>query len=156
LSIIILFSVNSRSITSLTVCLKWFGSYLSHRRQCVRVGQLFSSWKTLSGGMPQGSRLGPLSFIVLIDDLRAACEVHKFVDDTTFSELITSIGSVSNMPSHLTSLLTWIANNDMQIDTSKTKEMVLGCLTSITLPPLLTSSGAIERVSTFKLLGNPP
>ena len=50
--------------------LKWFGSYLSHR--CQRVGQLVSSWKTLSGGMPQGSRLGPLSFIVLIDDLRAA------------------------------------------------------------------------------------
>jgi len=38
--------------------------------------------------MPQQSRLGPLSFVVLIDDLRAACEVHKFVDDTTFSELI--------------------------------------------------------------------
>ena len=42
--------------------------------------------------MPQGSRLGPLSFIVLIDDLRAACELHKFVhvDDTTLSELIPS------------------------------------------------------------------
>ena len=64
--------------------------------------------KLTTGGMPQGSRLGPLSFIVLIDDLRAACEVHKFVDDTTFSELIPSTGSVSNvnMTSHLTSLLT--------------------------------------------------
>jgi len=41
----------------------------------------------------------------------------------------------------------------MQIDTSKTKEMVLGSLTSINFPPLLTSSGAIKRVSTFKLLG---
>jgi len=65
--------------------LKWFGSYLSHRCQRVRVGQLVSSRKTLSGGMPQGFRLCPLSFIVLIDDIRAACEVHKFVDDTTFS-----------------------------------------------------------------------
>ena len=32
--------------------LKRFGSYLSHRRQRVKVGQLVSSWKTLSGGMP--------------------------------------------------------------------------------------------------------
>ena len=63
--------------------LKWFGSYLSHCCQHVKVGQLFSSWKTLCGGMPQGSRLGLLSFIVLIDDLRAACELHKFVDDAT-------------------------------------------------------------------------
>jgi len=131
--------------------LKWFGSNLSHRRHLVMVGQLFSSWKTLSGGMPQGSRLGPLSFIVLINDLRAACEVHKFVD-TAFSELIPSTGSVSNMQSHLTSLLTWTANNDMQINTSKTKEMALG-LTSINLPPLSTSTRAIERFSTFKLLG---
>ena len=97
--------------------------------------------------MPQRSRLGPLSFIVLIDDLRAACEVHKFVDDTIFSELIPSTGSVSNMPSHLTSLLTWTANNDMQINTYKTKEMIPGPLTSINIPPLLNSSGAIERVT---------
>jgi len=61
------------------------------RCQRVRVGQLVSSRKTLSGGMPQGSQLGPLSFIVLIY-LRAAREVHKFVDDTTFSELIPSTG----------------------------------------------------------------
>jgi len=43
--------------------------------------------------MPQGSRLGPLSFIVMIDDLRANCEVHKFVDDTTLKELITPSNS---------------------------------------------------------------
>jgi len=75
--------------------------YLYLQTQRVRVGQLVSSWKTLSGGMPQLSRLGPLSFTVLIDDLKAACEVHKFVDDTTFSELIPFTGFVSNMPSHL-------------------------------------------------------
>ena len=46
----------------------------------------------------------------------------------------------------------FIANNDMQINTYKTEEMILGPLTSINIPPLLTSSGAIERVSTFKLL----
>jgi len=33
-----------------------------------------NNWKSLNGSMPQGSRLGPLSFIVMIDDLRAPCE----------------------------------------------------------------------------------
>jgi len=66
--------------------LKWFGSYLSHRCHRVRVSQLVSSWKTFSGGMhAPGVPTRSLSFIVLIDDLKAACEVHKFVDDTTFS-----------------------------------------------------------------------
>jgi len=103
--------------------------------------------------MPQGSRLGPLSSIVLIDDLRAACELHKFVDDTTLSELIPSTGSASNMPSYFTSVLTWTANNDMQINTSKTKEMIIGSLDSINVSPLSTSLGTVERVATFKLLG---
>jgi len=56
--------------------------------------------------MPQGSKLGPLSFIVMIDDLKANCEVHKFVDDTTLSELITETNVPSNMSAYLSSLLT--------------------------------------------------
>ena len=38
--------------------------------------------------MPQGSWLGPLTFIVLMDDLSTGCLMHKFVDDTTLSEII--------------------------------------------------------------------
>jgi len=46
-----------------------------------------------------------------------------------------------------------IANNDMQINTSKTKEMIIGSIDSISLSPLSTSSGTVIRVATFKLLG---
>ena len=81
--------------------------------------------------MCQGSRLGPLSFIVMIDDLRANCEVHKFVDDTTLSELITPSRSPYNMTDYLSSLLVWTADNDMQLNTSKTKEMILGRIDSM-------------------------
>jgi len=38
--------------------------------------------------MPQGSWLGPLIFLLLIDDLQLDCLVHKYVDDTTLSELL--------------------------------------------------------------------
>jgi len=62
----------------------------------------------------------------MTDDLRANCEVHKFVDDTTLSELITPSSSPFNMTDYLSSLLTWTADNDMQLNTSKTKEMILG------------------------------
>ena len=79
-----------KSFSILTCLLQWFGSYLSSRRQRVKVNHHVSSWKSLNGSMPQGSRPGPLSFIVMIDDLRAPCESHKYVDDTTLSELIPS------------------------------------------------------------------
>jgi len=57
------------------------------------------------------------------------------------------------MPSQFTSLLSWTANNNMQINTSKTKEMFLGRLIAANFPHLSTSTGLIERVTTFKLLG---
>jgi len=45
------------------------------------------------------------------------------------------------------------ASNNMQINTSKTKEMVFGSLSTANRPLLSTSAGLVERVSTFKLLG---
>jgi len=133
--------------------LQWFQSYLSHRSQRVRINRSVSSWQSLNGSMPQGSCLGPLSFTVMIDDLHSPCELHKFVDDTTLSELVTSSCSVSNMPSYFASLLSWTEDNNMQINISKTKEMVLGCLNIDNLPLLSTSLGSVEHVTSFKLLG---
>jgi len=107
--------------------------------------------------MPQGSRLGPLPFTVMIDDLQTPCELQKYVDDTTLSELVTPSCSVSNMPSDFASLLSWTEDNNMQINISKTtcKEMVLGLgrLNIDNLPLLSTSLGSVERVTSFKLLG---
>jgi len=55
----------------------WFGSYLTGRQHRVRTSQSLS-WKELKGAMPQGSWLGPLSFLVLINDLSTGCPVHKY------------------------------------------------------------------------------
>ena len=46
--------------------------------------------------MPQGSFLGPLVFLILINDLTAGCLLHKFVDDTVLYEFIRK-GQLSNM-----------------------------------------------------------
>ena len=42
----------------------------------------------LTALMPHGSWLGPLTFLLLIDDLQADCLIHKYVDDTTLTELL--------------------------------------------------------------------
>jgi len=133
--------------------LSWFGSYLASRQQRVRVNQCLSSWLPLMGGMPQGSWLGPLSFLVLIDDLTAGCPIVKYVDDTTLSETFQSKSYQSNMMAFLNNVLAWSLKNDMELNTTKTKEMILGPINKIELPRLTTPAGTIERVSTFKLLG---
>jgi len=63
-------------------------SYWICRQQRVRAGAI-SQWLTLNVAMPQGSWLGPISFLVMIDDLAPGI-THKYVDDTTLTEVLKS------------------------------------------------------------------
>lgn len=119
--------------------------------QRVKISDYVSDWLTLNGGMPQGSYLGPLIFLVLINDLTAGCLLHKFMDDTTLSEIIPK-GSVSNMDSILREVVNWLCDNFMNINWRKTKEMVLGTK-SASVSDLCVNDNSIERVHVFKLLG---
>ena len=92
----------------------------------MRIGNNHSGWSQLNGAMPQGSRLGPLSFLVLIDDLEVGCLVHKFVDDT-MTELLDNRTKQSNMQS----CFDWSDENDMVVNFNKTKEMVMGPVRSV-------------------------
>jgi len=93
--------------------------------------------------MPQGSWLGLSAFLVLIDDLSTGCPLHKYVDDTTLSELVQRKHTWYphlNVGAYLADLLTWAAHYGMEINTSKTKEMVLGRLANTYLPLLNIAS----------------
>ena len=66
-------------------------SFLSNRQQIIGYNGYWSEWCTLSEGMPQGSYLGPLCYIISNDSLRIESDtgvmLHKFVDDTTVTEI---------------------------------------------------------------------
>jgi len=68
-------------------------SFLHHRRQHVKLGDVVSDWLVMDAGMPQGSYLGPLTFVTLVDSLQALSMTHKYVDDTTLSEIIAKSGT---------------------------------------------------------------
>jgi len=103
--------------------------------------------------MPQGSWLGSLSFVVLIDNLMAGSTLYKYVDDTALSESSSSTSQVSDIDSHIKCLLSWTAQNSMKINYSKTKEMLLGPLSKLSIPPLAINNNSTERVCGYKLLG---
>ena len=63
----------------------WFASYLHNRKQHVSIGSFKSDDTIITHGVPQGSVLGPLLFLLYINDLRNCCrafDFHIFADDT--------------------------------------------------------------------------
>ena len=69
------------------------------------------------------------------------------------TEILTSVTSASQMQSFRRTLTDWTLQNDMRINTSKTKELVIGPWGQHNTTLLQTESGAVERVHDFKLLG---
>ena len=59
------------------VIVRWMCAFLQQRRQRVKIDDVLSDWLQLSAGMPQGSYLGPLTFIILIDALRPGCLTRR-------------------------------------------------------------------------------
>ena len=112
-------------------------SFLQHRRQRVKIGSVMSDWLEMDAGMPQGSYLGPLTFIVLVDKLQTSCTTHKFVDDTTLSEIVAK-SATSYMQECCNELVEQSQEARMIVNGRKTKEMIIGPIpvsyTHLTLP----------------------
>ena len=69
------------------IVLDWFISYLKNRKQFVRYQSCDSEYKNIKCGVPQGSILGPLLFILYVNDITTTTsllEIILFADDTTF------------------------------------------------------------------------
>ena len=89
---------------------------------------------------------------LLIDDLDVDCLIHKYVDDTTLTESLFS----TNPPiwNFISSSYDWAYKNDMEVNLSKTKEIVMRPPSKIRhLPPLHFPTAQTERVNSVKLLG---
>ena len=72
------------------IALKLFESYLSERSQKVTIAGVSSNWLNINSGVPQGSILGPLLFLIYIIDLPSVCskvDVYLFADDTNICGL---------------------------------------------------------------------
>ena len=85
--------------------------------------------------MPQGSYLGPLTFIILIDALQPGCLTHKYVDDTTMTEFL-SRSAVSSMQVFVDELVQQATGVGMIVNGRKTKELLIGSVARTRHRPL--------------------
>lgn len=106
----------------------WFKSYLLNRSQFVSISSSNSTIKTIPHGVPQGSVLGPLLFLIYINDLHRAIfssETFHFADDTHLLHFNDDLLSLCNRINRdLRSLETWLKCNKISLNAGKTEFII--------------------------------
>ena len=113
------------SPTRLNHLIPWIISFLSNRRQGVNIGEAFSDCLPVNAGVPQGTKLGPILFLIMINDLSISTpetNLWKFVDDVSISERLTKNGGAS-FQSNLDTVSSWAPMNLMKLNAKKCKEL---------------------------------
>ena len=129
----------------LASALAWFKSYLSLRKQVVRMGSDLSDPLPLTVGVAHGSILGPVLFMLYVKNLLSVpkkCEAMGYVDDTKL--LLTLLPSdisvaISDLNSDVREIAKWCSTNSLLINPNKTKLLVVGnpqLTRNVSFPPV--------------------
>ena len=138
-------------------------NYLTNRRQYVEIDGISSKYQLISTGVPQGSILGPLLFIIYMNDINKSSDKFDFIlyaDDTSLYSIINKFkdrntNNTNNMInkdiSHIT---TWLESNKLSLNIDKTKAMLFHQpQKKISKPTLKINEKIIEFVPNFNFLG---
>ena len=106
----------------------WIRDFLHDRKQRVVLGQERSQWRPVTSGIPQGSVLGPLLFIIFINDLPKEIESYTkiFADDTKLFKAIEDATDSNIIQCDLQKLLDWSKKWQLPFNTAKCKVLHYG------------------------------
>ena len=138
--------------------LKWFESYLSDRYQRVIVNGQKSDYTKISAGVPQGSVLGPLLFLVFINDITHVirhCQIRLFADDTCLFITVDDKSVAANLINEdLDAIDRWAKRWLVSFSPPKTESMVITTKpNNVPHPVLVLQNTEIKNVKTHKHVG---
>ena len=133
----------------------WIISFLEHRAQCVKYSGSMSNWNTIDAGVPQGTKLGPILFLIMINDACEAAPIRylKYVDDLTLIES-RKLTQQPLMQDALNDFSSWTGNNNMKLNPTKCCTMqVTFCKRPPPPEPLFIDNVKLSVVTEAKILG---
>jgi hypothetical protein len=134
----------------------WILDFLTDREQRVKLGQdCHSEWGKIPAGVPQGTKLGPWLFCIMINDLsvKDVNDLWKYVDDSTLSESVCRDGP-SNLQKYVDEFNEKSTADGFQINESKCKEIRISFAPSTReFQPITINGKNVELVTSVKLLG---
>ena len=138
--------------------LAYLHSYLSNRKQCVRINNVKCDFETIISGVPQGSIVGPILFNCFFNDFFYFTEkasVHNFTDDNTLSMFEETIQNlIALLETESNTDIEWFQNNKMMVNPGKFQVIIIDkkkkCHTNETLK---IGDKIIKASSSVKLLG---
>ena len=141
--------------------INWLQSYLCSHSQSVRISNSLSSSLPVSSGVPQGSILGPILFLIFINEvgvlsLSLCARLFLFADDIILLHPLPSSSCWGPLQDDLKLITSWLTHNSLSVNPSKSKYMIFSFKSQADfdyLPPLLLNHVSLERVYSFKYLG---
>ena len=140
-----------------------FQSYLSNRKQHVKFDNVESDLDTLTTGVPRGSILGPLLFLIYMNDLNNCSSLFKtimYADDTTLVGHLSNFDNKNgndcntNIYIELVLLNDWLKLNKLSLNEKKTKCMMFyGQQREVTIIKLNMNNTDMEPITDFNFLG---
>ena len=140
---------------------KLLGNYLTNRTQRVKVNGLFSDWIELHRGVPQGTILGPLCFLIYVNDMISevdeSVELIQYADDTTILCAAKNINTVTNsLEKNISKLSKYFEINHLKMNVDKTKFVLFGTqqkCSKVSETCLEVNSEKIQQSKDAKFLG---
>lgn len=147
-----LFKLNNYGVSG--NLLNWIKDFLTKRRQSVHINGECSSWRNVKSGVPQGSVLGPLLFLIYVDDVmvKLNCNIAMFADDIKIWHEIRDINDSIRFQQNINELLIWSKKWCLDFNISKCVVLQLNKKEEQNFTYFL-SGNALSSVSLMKDLG---
>lgn len=136
--------------------LDWLSNYLSNRKQCVVLNASCSDTKDVLAGVPQGSVLGPLLFLIYVNDIseQLLSLTRLFADDSSLFVSASNLRDIEGILNHdLLIIAKWAIQWLVNFNPSKTEAILFSLINPDFIPSLIFDGVNIDFVSNHKHLG---